>query len=84
MISGAAEIFSTSFDFFQLQSESILNGEVSRLKEKIQGLEDLLESKNEFLNEHLRQFAEVKKQRDTLDLSNKDSNEVGCRQLQVT
>ena len=72
------------FDIFQLQSESILNGEVSRLKEKIQGLEDLLESKNEFLNEHLRQFAEVKKQRDTLDLSNKDSNEVGYRQLQVT
>ena len=79
MIPGASEIFSTSFDFFQLQSEYILNGEVSRLKEKIQGLEDLLESKNEFLNEHLRQFAEVKKQRDTLDLSNKDSNEVSCR-----
>ena len=60
----------------QLSSESQLKSEISRLKEKSDTLEDLLKSKAELFNTQLKEFSEVKKQKDSLELMNNDMAQV--------
>ena len=60
----------------QLSSESQLKSEISRLKEKSDTLEDLLKAKAELFNAQLKEFSEVKKQKDSLELTNNDMAQV--------